>query len=301
MGMRRFTFLLCSAFLLASPQAMGQDFDKVEITTTDLGDGLFMLMGEGGNLGLSIGDDGTFLIDDQYAPLSAKIQAAIAAVTDMPATYVINTHWHGDHTGGNENFGKAGAVIVAHDNVRKRMSVDQVMEAFNRNIPASPDDALPVITFSETVTFHFNGQPVRATHMPNAHTDGDAVIKFEDSNVLHTGDLFFNGMFPFIDFGSGGNINGVIDAQEAILGMTDDSTKIIPGHGPLATKADLAETRGKLIKIKAAIKPLMDQGLSMEEIVAKKPLSGLDLGWPPGFLTEDQFVQTVVAGLAAQK
>ncbi len=301
MGMKRFTFLLCSAFLLASPQAIGQDFDKVEITTTDLGDGLFMLMGEGGNLGLSIGDDGTFLIDDQYAPLSAKIQAAIAAVTDTPATYVINTHWHGDHTGGNENFGKAGAVIVAHDNVRKRMSVDQVMEAFNRNIPASPDDALPVITFSETVTFHFNGQPVRATHMPNAHTDGDAVIKFEDSNVLHTGDLFFNGMFPFIDFGSGGNITGVIDAQEAILGMTDDSTKIIPGHGPLATKADLAETRDKLKKIRAAIKPLMDQGLSMEEIVAKKPLSGLDLGWPPGFLTEDQFVQTVVAGLAAQK
>ena len=301
MGLTRIAPLLCAAVMLAGPVAMGQDFDKVEITTTDLGDGLYMMMGQGGNLGLSVGDDGTFLIDDQYAPLSAKIQTAIAAVTDTPATYVINTHWHGDHTGGNENFGKAGAVIVAHDNVRKRMSVEQVMKAFNRNVPASPEDALPVITFSETVTFHFNGQAVMAVHMPNAHTDGDAVIKFEDSNVLHTGDLFFNGLFPFIDFGSGGNINGVIEAQEAILNMTDDATKIIPGHGPLATKADLAATRQKLIKIRDTIKPLMDEGLSMEEIVAKKPLTGLDLGWPPGFLTEDQFVQTVVAGLAAQK
>ena len=292
--------LLTAAFSLAVSGAMAQDFDKVEIKTQDLGNGLYMMIGQGGNLGVSIGDDGVFLIDDQYAPLSDKIKAAISVLSDKPVTYVLNTHWHGDHTGGNENFGKAGAVIVAHDNVRKRMSIDQVMEALGRTVPASPEAALPVITFSEDVTFYFNGQKVKATHLSNAHTDGDAVIKFDEGNVLHTGDIYFNGLYPFIDFTSGGNINGMIDAQAAILDMVDEGTKIIPGHGPLATKSDLAETRDKLIKIRDTIKPLMDQGLSVDEIVAEKPLAGLDLGWPPGFLSEDQFVQIVVAGLAAQ-
>ncbi len=293
--------LFMAAFTLTVSGVSAQDFDSVEIKTEELGNGLYMMTGLGGNLGVSVGDDGVFLIDDQYAPLSDKIKAAIATLTDKPVTYVLNTHWHGDHTGGNENFGKAGAVIVAHDNVRKRMSVDQVMEALGRTVPASPEVALPVITFSEDVTFYFNGQKVGATHLSNAHTDGDAVIKFKEGNVLHTGDIYFNGLYPFIDFTSGGNINGMIDAQAAILDMVDDNTKIIPGHGPLASKADLAETRQKLIKIRDTIKPLMDQGLSIDEIVAKKPLADLDLGWPPGFLSEDQFVQIVVAGLAAQQ
>lgn len=294
-----FSNLLMGTALLAT-SALAQDFDKVEIKTTELGGGLYMMEGAGGNLGVSIGDDGVFLIDDQYAPLSAKIEAAIATLSDKPVSYVINTHWHGDHTGGNENFGKAGAVIVAHDNVRKRMSVDQVMEALGLNAPASPEVALPVITFSTDVTIHFNGQPVKATHLSNAHTDGDSVIHFTEGNVLHTGDIFFNGTYPFIDFSSGGNINGVIDAQAAILDMADGETKIIPGHGPLATKSDLEATRAKLIQIRDALKPLMDQGLSSEEIVAKKPLSGLALGWPEGFISEDQFVQIVIAGLATQ-
>lgn len=295
---RRLVFAML-AVGLAAGQAAAQDFDKVEIATTDLGNGLYMMIGAGGNLGVSVGDDGVFLIDDQYAPLSEKIQAAIGALTDQPVIYVLNTHWHGDHTGGNENFGKAGAVIVAHDNVRTRMSVDQVMEALGRTVPASPEAALPVITFSQNVTFHFNGQAVQATHLSNAHTDGDAVIKFEDSNVIHTGDIYFNGLFPFIDFTSGGNIEGMIEAQNKILDMADDDTKIIPGHGPLATKADLTSTRDKLISVRDAIKPLVEQGLSVDEIVAQKPLSGLNLGWPPAFLDEDQFVRIVVAGLSA--
>lgn len=292
--------VLCSVAgaALAVSAAAAQDFDKVEITTTDLGGGLYMMQGEGGNLGVSVGDDGVLLIDDQYAPLTEKIQAAIGALTDKPVTYVINTHWHFDHTGGNENFGKAGAVIVAHDNVRQRMSVDQAMGTLGTQ-KASPPEALPVITFSEDVTFHFNGQPVKATHLAKAHTDGDAVIQFEESNVVHAGDLFFNGLYPFIDFYSGGGINGVLDAQVKILEMSDDDTKIIPGHGPLATKADLAATREKLIQVRDAIKPLVEQGLSFDEIVAKKPLEGLDLGWPVTFLTEDQFVQSIAAGLAA--
>ncbi len=299
MGWRRVAVCVAMA-AMAGTAALAQDFENVEITTTDLGNGLYMMVGQGGNLGVSIGVDGVFLIDDQYAPLSDKINAAIAELTDKPVSYVLNTHWHFDHTGGNENFGKAGAVIMAHDNVRRRMSIDQVMEALGRTQPASPPDALPVVTFSENVTFHFNDQTVKATHLANAHTDGDAVIKFEEGNVVHTGDIYFNGLYPFIDFSSGGNVNGVIDAQNAILEMSDDETKIIPGHGPLASKADLAATRDKLIQVRDAIKLLMDQGLSAEEIVAQKPLANLGLGWPPGFINQDQFVQLVVAGLAAQ-
>ena len=214
---------------LGGPAAAQQDFEAVEIETSDLGGGIHMLVGEGGNIGVSAGEDGVFVVDDQFAPLTEKILAAIGEFSDEPPAYVVNTHWHFDHTGGNENMGKAGAVIVAHENVRTRMSTDQFIEAFQREVPASPAIALPVVTFSNDVTFHYNGTEIRVMHRPAAHTDGDAVVMFVEQNVLHTGDLFFNRLFPFIDGSSGGSIEGMIDATDSLLGLVDEETQIIPG------------------------------------------------------------------------
>jgi len=194
-----FAATIATLFLAQTAIAQGQDFSKVKIKIDDLGHGLYMLTGAGGNIGVSAGEDGVFIIDDQFAPLSAKIKAAIGTISDKPIRFVINTHWHGDHTGGNENFGKDGAIIVAQDNVYARMSVDQVMPAFNRTVPAAPRVALPVITYRENMTLHQNGHTVAIHHVHNAHTDGDSLIRFTDANVVHMGDTYFAGRFPFID------------------------------------------------------------------------------------------------------
>ncbi|MEE8488182.1 MAG: MBL fold metallo-hydrolase, partial [Gemmatimonadota bacterium] len=218
-----------------------QNFDDVQIETIEVADNIYMLIGSGGNLGLSVGDDGAFLIDDQYAPLTEKILDAIKALTDNKVQFVVNTHWHADHTGGNELHGEAGAIIVAHENVRKQMTVDHFLAAFNSTVPASPEGALPVVTFTESVTFHWNGDEIHVFHVDAAHTDGDAVIHFKGSNVIHAGDTFFNGMYPFIDTSTGGTLDGMIDAAKRILDISDDETKIIPGHGGLASRAELGQ------------------------------------------------------------
>lgn len=302
--MLRSRFFSCSFAVLlllalaAGPMAAQQDFSQVEITSQKLADGIWMLQGAGGNLGLSAGADGAFLIDDQFAPLTEKIQAAVAEVSDKPVRFVFNTHWHFDHTGGNENFGKAGALIVAHDNVRERMSVDQVMEAFNRTVPAAPEVALPVITFAHDVKFHLNGDTIHAFHVPPAHTDGDSIIHFESADVIHMGDVFFNGGYPFIDVGSGGSIVGVIHAVNKVLAMTDADTKIIPGHGPLASRADLVAYRDMLDEVRARIAALIAEGKSLEEIQAAKPLEDLDETWGGGFINGEQFVGIAHSSLA---
>ena len=284
--------------VLTSAPGTAQDFENAKIETTDLGNGLHMMVGVGGNLVVSVGEDGTFLIDDQFAPMAEKITAAIADITDQPVSYLINTHWHGDHTGGNENFGDAGAIILAHDNVRKRMSTEQVNKVFGSTTPPSPDGALPVITFSSDVTVHFNGMAIQATHVPHAHTDGDAIIQFKDADVIHTGDTFFHQAYPFIDVGSGGTIDGVLAALAKVLEMSGEDTKIVPGHGPLATKADLQAAHDMLKQLYDAIKPLVDQGMTAEEIVAAKPLADIDTGWTGGFLSQEQFI-TIVSGAFA--
>jgi glyoxylase-like metal-dependent hydrolase (beta-lactamase superfamily II) len=289
---------VAAAWLLAAASAFAQpDFAKVDITVEKLSEGVYMLVGAGGNIGLSVGDDATFIVDDQFAPLTDKIVAAIGTVSKTPVKFVVNTHWHGDHTGGNENFGKAGAVIIAHDNVRKRLSTEQFTEAFNQTTPASPKAALPVVTFAESVTLHLNGDSVRVVHLPPAHTDGDAIIHFTKANVLHTGDLFFNGGYPFVDVSSGGHVNGIIDAADTVLAMGDDQTKIIPGHGPLADKAALKRFRDVVATVRDRVAALVKEGRSLDEVKAAQPSREFDAQWGGGFVKGEQFVELVYASL----
>ena len=284
--------------LAAGPLAAQQDLDEVEITTVPLSAGVFMLTGAGGNIGVSVGDDGVFVIDDQFAPLTERILEAIGGLSDRPVSYVLNTHWHGDHTGGNENMGEAGAVIVAHDNVRTRMSTEQVSTVFGRTTPPSPEGALPVVTFTENVTFHFNGEAIRVHHVPGAHTDGDSLVYFADSDVLHTGDTFFNGFFPFIDVDSGGGLEGMIDAAETALGMITRETSIIPGHGPRATQIDLERYRDMLLEVREIVAPRVAAGESREEVLEANPLGALGVNWGGGFMKTDVFTGLVYDSLS---
>ncbi len=285
--------------LVFSASVAAQDFDKVEIKSEKVADGIYVLFGAGGNIGVSIGDDGVLVIDDQFAPLTDKIKAAIAKLSDKPVAFVLNTHWHGDHTGGNENMASAGAVIVAHDNVRARMSIDQ--NAFGREVPASPAAALPVVTFSRDVTFHFNGEEIAARHVSSAHTDGDSVVEFRNSNVVHTGDVFFNSEYPFIDTASGGSVDGVLAAVDELLSTLGDDTRIIPGHGPLSNKKELVAYRAMLVAISSAIGELIAAGKSVDEVVAAKPTKAYDAEWGDGYFSADKFVQMLYSALAAKR
>lgn len=279
------------AACLAAPAAAQQDFSKVEVKAENLAPGVSVLFGAGGNIGVSHGEDGTVLIDDQFAPLTPKIQSAVAALGASPVKFLINTHWHGDHSGGNENFGKAGAVIMAHDNVRVRMATDQ-KTPFGQ-VKASPKVALPVITYAEGLKLHLNGEEVRVISVPPAHTDGDSVVHWTKSNVIHMGDLFFYKMsYPFVDRSSGGDVRGVIAAADKVLAMANDQTKIIPGHGAVASKADLQAYRDMLVAIVGKIEAAVKAGKSLEEVKAMKPADGFGVN-PNGFITADRFVEMV--------
>ena len=288
--------LVLAAALLALATfsaAAQQDFSKVEVKAEKIADGLWMLTGAGGNIGVSAGPDGVFLVDDQYAPLTDKIKAAIATVSDKPVRFVVNTHWHGDHVGGNENLGKAGAVLVAHENVRKRMSKEQFIKLFNRTVPASAAAALPLVTFAESLSFHLNGEDIDAIHVPPAHTDGDVVVFFHKANVIHAGDLVFNGMYPVVDLSSGGSVDGMIGAADRLLAAGDAATKIIPGHGPLATKADVKAFRDMLAASRDAIQPLVKAGKTLDQVKAAKPTAALDEKWGKGFIKPEVWTTVV--------
>jgi glyoxylase-like metal-dependent hydrolase (beta-lactamase superfamily II) len=288
------------AAVSTAPAPAQRDFSDVEIKTTKLADGIYMLEGSGGNMGLSVGDDGAFLIDDQFAPLTEKIKKAIAAVTDKQIRFVVNTHWHGDHTGGNENMGDAGAILVAHENVRKRMSVEHFNHIWDRTTPPSPDSALPVVTFTTSVTFHWNGEEMHVFHVSDAHTDGDGIIHFKKANVVHMGDTLFNRQYPFIDTSSGGSIHGVIEAANRVLAIADEGTKIIAGHGPLANRKDVEEYRDMLVAIRAKVKALVDQGKSLDESVAAKPTAAFDEKWGGGWIKPDVMARLVYESLAGK-
>ncbi len=299
MNLVRLRILALGATLAAAPAlAQQQDFSKVQIKAEKLSATTYMLTGAGGNLGLSVGPDAVFLVDDQFAPLAGRIKAAIGKLSRKPVRFVINTHWHFDHTGGNESLGKAGALIVAHENVRKRMSTEQFIEFLDMKIKVEPRVALPVVTFTRDVTFHLNGDEIHVYHAPNAHTDGDAIVHFKTSDVVHLGDIFFNQLYPFIDSSSGGTIDGVINAVDRALEIAGEKTKIIPGHGPLAGRADLKAYRDMLVTVTGRIRDAMRAGGKLEEVVASKPTAEFDALWGKGFLPPQRFVEMIWKNLS---
>jgi glyoxylase-like metal-dependent hydrolase (beta-lactamase superfamily II) len=271
------------------------NFDNVQIRVERLAPGVAVLFGRGGNIGLSYGADGNVIIDDQYAPLTDRILAAIRTLDPAPIRFVINTHWHGDHTGGNENVARTGAVIVAQDNVRRRMSMEQMVRG--DRVAPSPAGALPVVTFSEGVTFRLNGDDIRVIHVEHAHTDGDALVYWTHANVLHMGDTFFNGLLSFIDLDSGGSIDGAIVAAVAGLALANDATIIIPGHGPIARRADLERYRDMLINLRSRVGQGIAAGRTLEQIKAEHLADAY--GPPDGFITPDSLIETIYRSLRA--
>jgi cyclase len=252
-----------------------------------------LLMGTAGNVAVSVGDDGVALVDDQFSPMTARIQAAVGELTDKPIKYIFNSHWHGDHTGGNRNFGTQGPVIVAHENVRRRLSSEQFHLFFKARSAASPAEALPVITFNDTMTFYFNDDVIDVVHVPNAHTDGDSVFYFRNADIIHAGDVFINRGYPLIDIASGGSIKGQIAATNRILEMMGPDTIVIPGHGPLADKERVAEVRDMLVTAWTNVADLIIQGKTLEEIIAAEPLAELDEEWGNGFLRAKYFIEII--------
>jgi cyclase len=294
--MMRRLLLLCVV-----PGALGgQNFDTITVRAQALRGGVYMLTGAGGNIGLSVGDDAAFLVDDQFAPLTQKIIAAVAGVTAKPIKFVVNTHWHGDHTGGNENLGKTGALLVAHDNVRKRMSVEQFNEVFNRRTPPSPAAALPVVTFTDSVTFHINGDDLVAFHIPPAHTDGDVIIHFTRADVIHMGDTYFATGYPYIDVSSGGNVNGIIGVADRVLAMCGAQTIVIPGHGPVSDCTKLRAYRTMVATVRDRVQAEIRKGRTKEQIAAAKLTADLDPTWGRGFINGDGIVDLVYRSLGGK-
>ena len=251
-----------------------QNYDSVQIKTTKLTESIYMLEGAGGNIGVLVGDDGIIIIDDQFAPLTEKIKTALSKISSKPVKFVVNTHFHFDHAGGNENFGSQGAIILSHENARRRLTTDYFFEAFKETQKASSYEALPKVTFADSVTFHMNGETVHVFYAKNAHTDGDVIIHFKESNIIHCGDVFVRYGFPFIDQGAGGSIDGMIRAIEQLVAITNDQTKIIPGHGALSTKKDLNDYKNMLVTVRTRIADGIKQGKTLQQIADSDPMKG---------------------------
>lgn len=297
----RKNFLVVLAFLMCfyAPKVYAQaDWSKVEIKVHKVNGNVYMLQGAGGNIGVSVGPDGILIVDDQYAPLADKIKAALKTLGEGKLKFVLNTHWHGDHTGGNVAFGPE-APVIAHDNVRKRLATAQKSDVFKSTTPASPKEALPVITFGHSVTIHFNGEEIRAIHFPTGHTDGDSVIFFTASNVVHMGDHFFVGRFPFVDLDSGGNVEGFTKNVGDVIAKLPAGVKIIPGHGPLSTPDDLKLFHRMLLETTDIVRKKMASGKTLEQIKTEG-LPDEWKSWGAGFIKTDLWVETIYRSLSAK-
>ena len=273
---KKYLIPLLISFLVVPFQLYGQDFDNIEITTNHVKGNIYYLEGSGGNIGVIVGDDGVLIVDDQFAPLTNKIEAAITDLTKLPVTFVVNSHFHYDHTDGNENFGRAGAFIVAQDNARRRMESTQVL-ASGREQEAYEDVGLPKITFIDSMRFYFNDEPNELIHTGPGHTDGDAQVHFLESNVIHTGDMFVRYVLPFIDQNNGGSLDGMIEATDKLASIINDETIIIPGHGELSNRDDLLNYRDMLVTIRGNLTRAKVQGLTPAEMLGTEPADG----WAP--------------------
>ena len=299
MNYRALVFASAVALSLAGAAVAQQqpDWNAIQVTAQPIKPGVAMLLGNGGNIGVSYGEDGTFIVDDQFAPLTQKIQAAIAGLGASPVKFLVNTHWHFDHAGGNENFGEAGALIVAQENVRVRLAAGGTV--LGNNTPPAPRAALPVVTYDHGLTFHLNGDTIDVIHTGGGHTDGDSVVYWRKANVLHTGDMMMNRSgFPFVDLNSGGNVQHLIGSIDQMIAMTDADTVVIPGHGALATRADLIAWRGMIATAVERVQALKAAGRTLEQARAAKPLAGLSNA-PNGFISDDAFVEAIWGSLEA--
>jgi glyoxylase-like metal-dependent hydrolase (beta-lactamase superfamily II) len=274
------------------------DFSKVEIKSTDLGDNVYMLEGQGGNITVAVAKDGIIMVDGQYAPLHDKIKAAISNISNLPIKYLINTHYHGDHTGGNELFAKDGVLIVAQINVKKRLEAGTTNGLTGAKTPPAPAGALPGDTYTNFSKIRLPGRVADLKNIPNAHTDGDTYVWFKTANVLATGDTFTNGRYPNIDFANGGNIKGMIAAADAYLKLTNAKSRIVPGHGPVADKAVLTEYRAMLVTARDRMDTLVKEGKSEQDAIAAKPFADLDKKWAPTELASTNFIRVVWHSLA---
>jgi cyclase len=277
------------------------DFSKVEIKTTDLGDNVYMLEGQGGNITVAVAKDGIIMVDGEFAPLHDKIKAAIAVVSSEPIKYLINTHFHGDHTGGNEPFAKDGVTIVSEINVKNRLAAGTTNGLTGVKTPPAPADALPSKTYTGSYKIRLRGRVADLRHIAKAHTDGDTYVWFKTANVLSTGDTFTNGRYPNIDFANGGNIKGMIAAADTYMKLANARTRIVPGHGPIADKAALTEYRNMLVTARDRMAKLVKEGKTEDEVVALKPFADLDAKWAPTDLASKNFIRVVYHSLADKK
>ena len=285
----RDTTLLLIALLTALPASAQRDWSKVEVRVVPVAGSVHMISGAGGNIGVSVGEDGIVVVDDQYAPLAPKIEAALKTITDKPVRFILNTHYHGDHTGGNEYFGKS-APVVAHENVRKRLA--EGTTKFGRTDPPAPKGALPILTFNDSVSIHLNGEEVRAVHLPHGHTDGDAVIWFTKSNVVHMGDDFFNDLFPLVDLENGGSVKGLIANLDRLIAMIPDDAKVIPGHGALSDRNGLRRFAAMLKATSGIVESGLAAGRTLDQLKAEKVLAAWD-EWGSGTIKTDLWIETL--------
>lgn len=291
----RATVVLAALAVLAGANVPGQaqqrDLASIDYRTEKVADGLYVLSTSvGGNIGVLVGEDGVVIVDDQFEEIAPKLRAAIALLSDKPIRFLINTHWHFDHTGANASLGRNGTVIVAHGKVRERMSTTQLGALTGRPTPPSPREALPIVTFDQAVTLHLNGEDLEVRHVASAHTDGDAIIRYRRANVVHMGDVFFVGSYPFIDVNSGGSLDGMIEALAQTLPTLDEHTRVIPGHGPVVGREKMREFHDMLVTIRDRIVRQIRAGRMLDEVVASKPTAEFDAEWAGSFWKPDQWV-----------